>query len=444
MENEITGVTATLDANTSVYSSQDKDLAPSKTALFGLSVIFHTVSNPTLRHLLLTALLHPFSPPSSGGTVIQAAPQVTIPRGKEQVQQEGNHKDIQIEVRIEDNHFQPSHREGNQRHVRVYCFGTSECSEMHSEDTVGGGSNVCIFILAPALVEMLSSSGEPQRNDEKRPNPYRRILLSFVSGCDEMACLQSLAISALHAAVSSVDGWTIQQIMLPNDGDNDECATKVKADVAIIKNTFESLCRSIVNTTVTYDGWWKARFNCIAARTLMDLVSNNCDFLSLVSKLMGQIRKESAQFLISLPSRLDAKSKEASESPNKSNSKANAVDKTYLETWLLDRFYFDQADKSTVSVVERVCYLKEENGDEESKSQCRYGLEVLASDSIAQASTLLCDDMRLIESMLVSEAKGDTPIHCAASWALTCLSLDAFCRSCRSSNRMLNLRLETR
>ena len=159
----------------------------------------------------------------------------------------------------------------------------------------------------------------------------------------------------------------------------------------------------------------------------MDLVSNNCDFLSLVSKLMGQIRKESAQFLISLPSRLDAKSKEASESPNKSNSKANAVDKTYLETWLLDRFYFDQADKSTVSVVERVCYLKEENGDEESKSQCRYGLEVLASDSIAQASTLLCDGMQLIESMLVSEAKGDTPFHCAASWALACLSLDAFC-----------------
>ena len=43
------------------YSSCDMDLSPSKTALFGLSVIFHTVSNPTFRHLLLTALLHPQS-----------------------------------------------------------------------------------------------------------------------------------------------------------------------------------------------------------------------------------------------------------------------------------------------------------------------------------------------------------------------------------------------
>eukprot|EP00970_Alexandrium_tamarense_P015861 scaffold5588_cov303-Alexandrium_tamarense.AAC.1 len=196
--------------------------------------------------------------------------------------------------------------------------------------------------------------------------------------------------------------------MLPNDGDNDECATKVKADGAIIKETFESLCRSIVNTTVTYDGWWKARFNCIAARTLMDLVSNNCDFLSPVSKVMGQLRKESAQFLISLPSRLEAKSKEASESPNKSNSKANAVDKTYLETWLLDRFYFDQADKSTVSVVERVCYLNEKktemknpNRNTDTALRCWLQIPLLG---LVLFFAMIC-----------------------ASWALACLSLDAFC-----------------
>eukprot|EP00804_Cyclotella_cryptica_P001221 CCRYP_012724-RA/>CCRYP_012724-RA protein AED:0.24 eAED:0.24 QI:0/-1/0/1/-1/1/1/0/959 len=57
---------------TKSYSSEDMDLAPSKTALFGITAIFHTVSNPSLKHLLLTALLHPFSPPASGGSVVRS------------------------------------------------------------------------------------------------------------------------------------------------------------------------------------------------------------------------------------------------------------------------------------------------------------------------------------------------------------------------------------
>ncbi|KAL3798281.1 hypothetical protein HJC23_000195 [Cyclotella cryptica] len=110
--------------------------------------------------------------------------------------------------------------------------------------------------------------------------------------------------------------------------------------------------------------------------------------------------------------------------------KSNPIGKQHLETWLLDRFFFNQPNKTSKSVVEHVCYLKEHSSDKVSaKTQYRYGLEVLASrsSSTSDASTLLCEDVRLIENMVVTETKGNTPFHCAATWALTCLSLDAFC-----------------
>ena len=114
----------------------------------------------------------------------------------------------------------------------------------------------------------------------------------------------------------------------------------------------------------------------------------------------------------------------------------------HLDHWLLDRFFFDQADKTTNSIVENVCYLKEhavrggggggeDGGDNaKEKEQYRYGLEVLGRISITGTSTLLCEDdtLRIIDNMVVDGArKGNTPFHCAASWALTCLYLDAFC-----------------
>jgi hypothetical protein len=126
------------------------------------------------------------------------------------------------------------------------------------------------------------------------------------------------------------------------------------------------------------------------------------------------MRLDAATFLLSLPSRLDEKSRESS---NKSNGKTNSVDKQHLETWLLDRFYFDQPNKASSSVVENVCNLDD----------FQYGMEVLGSQTVNGTTELLCEDVRIVDNMLVSETKGNTPFHCAATWALTCLSLDAFC-----------------
>ena len=407
-------------ANKPKYSTCDMDLAPSKTALFGLSVIFHSVSNPTFRHLLLTALLHPQSPEATGGAVISIPPQVTLPSS--------NEKDFQLEMRMEENQARQSiESEEFQQHVNVYNFGTE--SGVANDFEVDSEAS-CVFILAPALVDMLrkhtslSASLKDMQMSEStlatRANPYRSILLSSIAGSDEMASLQLLATAALFEAVSSVDNIIVQKIMFPSVGAVDLRELRLQNDVR--RETIKCLCQGIVNTCVTYDGWWKIKFNTVAAQTLMDLIGNKPDCIQLVETIVGDIKTKAASFLLLLPSHLDSKSRDSG------NNNKKTGDRQHLDHWLLDRFFFDQADKYTNSVVENVCYLKEHILDDDAKEQYRYGLEVLTSTSIMETSKLLCEDTRVVDNMLVvADARGNTPFHCAASWALSSLYLDAFC-----------------
>ncbi|KAL7522681.1 hypothetical protein ACHAWX_007364 [Stephanocyclus meneghinianus] len=424
---------------TKCYSSEDMDLAPSKTALFGITVIFYTVSNPSLKYLLLTALLHPFAPPASGGAVVQTPPQITLTGGE-------GPEDLSETIRMEENFFLHSQSD---RVVPVYSFGTAQQRNGVDDFEEDNKTCLCTFILAPALIGVLSNISDPTRDMEEYPrrlNPYRKILMSFLSGSGEMGCLQKLAIFALHAVVSSADRSIIQDIMLafrsssPISKAENDLANYVETVDSLaldhetrrlidegVEETINCLCQSVINKSVTYDGWWKVKFNRVAARTLLDVISNNYHFMCLAFSRLTEIRLEAAHFLLSLPSRLDEKSREANDSSNKGNDKSNPVDKQHLETWLLDRFYFDQPNKSSNSVVEHVCYLKEHANNVCSKSQYRYGLEVLETQSVSDATKLLCEDLRIVENIVVSETKGNTPFHCAATWALACLSLDAFC-----------------
>eukprot|EP00984_Skeletonema_dohrnii_P022297 scaffold11431_cov85-Skeletonema_dohrnii-CCMP3373.AAC.1 len=415
-----------------LHSSDEMDLAPSKTALFGLSVIFHAVSNATFCHLLLTALLHPLSPEASGGLVIICPPQITLPVEAEEGKVAAASDDVQIEIRMEENQTRLSKRnEGFQQIVPVYNFGTkpesvSEVKE-EKESNNDDATNTCIFILAPALVDMLrnhtglaisdkTSNFTGGNSSSTRPNPYRNILISAIKGSEEMVSLQSLAVAAVQSALLSVDKSVFKRILfaskqIDESNDIDECVVE----------TVRSLCQSVVNKSVTYDGWWKVKFNAAAARTLMDIVSSDFDSLRFVNDIMTDIREEAAEYLMTLPSQIDAKSRQGDSPNNSSHSKE------HLDSWLLDRFYFDQPDKSTNSAVESVCYLKEEAKDGDSKVQYRYGLEVLSTISVMKSTDILCESSRVVENMLVSESSGNTPFHCAASWAVACLYLDAFC-----------------
>ena len=379
------------------YSSENMDLAPSKTALFGVSVVFQSISNPCLKHLVLAALLNQYSPPASGGSVIQIQPRITF---------SGNYRNHTSDtIRMERNHHFESDSDLTSSHL--YNFGMS--LHQHGENTdenQSSSDNLCTFILAPALIETLSKLTDSRMNIEEtmdRINPYRNILLSYISGSGEMVALQKLATIAMHDSISGVDYKILREnVMSPNGARLDS------------KSILYYLCQSVVNKSVTLDGWWKVSFNRIAAKTLLTVIKADRLYLSCVYDAITKMRLEAANFLLSLPSRLDEKSRVTS---TKTNGKSNSVDKQHLETWLLDRFYFDQPNKSSRSVVENICSLD--------GGHC--GIEVIGTQSVKDASDLLCEDSRLIENMLVSETKGNTPFHCAATWALACLSLDGFC-----------------
>lgn len=489
-------------------SNNSMDLAPSKTALYGLSLVFNTITNTTFRYLLLTALLHPLSPSvvSSGekcGDVdVCARLHITSPRSSKKRYTSSSRKseestssdDFRFEVRTEANKVQRQSMmmncdsESFQHDVaNVYTFGTEaprkqrggsdqvgERGDRNNSNNSNNGFDVndhlgsaChqVFILAPALLYILQNvhkttcmgvrgdGGELTSNENDdashsftattRLNPYRKILFSLISGPSEMAALQPLATATLQAAVLSVDSSIIQKIMFPliEGGSGDTTSSFTSTFTAppagisnctilgdeCVKETMKCLCRGIVNTLVTYDGWWTVKFNTVAARTLMVVISNNHDYIRLASAIFGDIRHEAAKFLMTFPSHLDAKSREGMEN-SIINGPSCPVDRQHLDHWLLDRFFFDQADKSTNSVVENLCYLKEHGeNDDVSKERYRYGLEVLTTISMTGTSALLCESTPVVDNMAFAESNVNSPFHYATTWALACLYLDAFC-----------------
>jgi len=71
----------------------------------------------------------------------------------------------------------------------------------------------------------------------------------------------------------------------------------------------ESLCRGVVNKSVTYDGRWKVRFDKVAAKTLVDVLSDDPDLIHAEDSIVNDVRMEAADFLVNLPAILDSTTK---------------------------------------------------------------------------------------------------------------------------------------
>lgn len=418
--------TCAVNGETPLRSSRDMDTAPAKTALFGLSAILQTVSNGTFRHLLLTALLHPLAPEASNGAVISSRPQVVL----------RNCSSDSVEIRTETKQADQSRlNEPFQQNINVYTFGTSNQDKQWLVPSSSPSANsleldtTCVFILAPSLVDMLrkyTCPGEDlkdllsiQTKNSTRTNPYRKRLMSAIAGDDETVSLKSLAVAVLHAAVLSVDNLVLQKLFLETLNEDEA------------RKTIQCVAKGLVHTSVTYDGWWKATFDTNAARALIDLVSSNSDHLTISHGIVDHIRMKSSQYLLTLPARLDSKSREAMKG---AKSKPNMIDRQHLDSWLLDRFFFDQSDKSSISVVENMRCLKETPCEDSSMGQYRYGLEVLSKLTFNETRDILCESTHIVDNMIVTESKSATPFHCASSWALTSLYLDSI------SMKLLKLR----
>mmetsp|Transcript_30077 Transcript_30077/g.60242 ORF Transcript_30077/g.60242 Transcript_30077/m.60242 type:complete len:240 (+) Transcript_30077:218-937(+) len=132
--------------------------------------------------------------------------------------------------------------------------------------------------------------------------------MASVSGSEEMACLQSLATRALHAAVvsSGRDVPIVRRILFASRS-RDEPSAETKKDLRT--NALESLCRGVVHKSVTYNGRWKVQFNKVVAKTHVDVLSDDPDLIRAADSIVNDVRMEAANFLVGLPAILDSTTK---------------------------------------------------------------------------------------------------------------------------------------
>ena len=171
-------------------------------------------------------------------------------------------------------------------------------------------SNACAVVAANYdnnQMKDLPSSQMKSTATHRQNNPYQNILLLSISVIGEMV--------VLHAAVSSVDYSVVLTILFPFSDSGQQHHVTVIGCIAkppddnngiVVNKTLLRLFNSIINIFSTYDVWWKDEFNTAATCTLMDVISNNSTYISLVNNMPSGIYLEAAECLMTLPSDLDA------------------------------------------------------------------------------------------------------------------------------------------
>ena len=216
-----------------------KRLAPARTALVALAVVFNNISNKPMLRLLSTALFHPLSPDAT------TAPKVARPNtyriGQDDAPQLRLDESIS-ELRAPSlssstSSLLPPHPK---RSSGVYAFGQGNYDHLQdfssdSSSPVDDPSELSVFILAPVLAQLLEGDAS-----STRPNPYRRVLLACMrrgAGLENGGSLQSAAALAFDAAITRLRERACRTVL--------EACGMVPRQRTINSNTMLSLLTSL-------------------------------------------------------------------------------------------------------------------------------------------------------------------------------------------------------
>ena len=301
---------------------------PAKTSLFTMAAAFQFLTNPPLLRLMFTALLHPISPDSTTVPTVRSTLQVA----NVDIHGRGT---IRVDTYIEGDIVSDSRAS--------YPFGTNEIDRASSwqmgkkiamED---GDEEACVFVLAPALAEVLEFRGQDYSLVSRtKPNSYRKALLQCVEmETPEFAHVRDLAVCTLDAAISRLNpklaadliyGVNLKQFAddMPVDERNLDSTDAYKDDHGIGGSVEQESRHSIatrrgsVGTNLVWQvvsplvaaivtakrGWnneWVLSYDELAAHTLLLLAKGNAGGLVLSSKSMEVRRNQASQFLAQLP-----------------------------------------------------------------------------------------------------------------------------------------------
>jgi hypothetical protein len=182
---------------------------PAKTSLFTIANVFESLSNPALLRLLYTALFHPLSPDATSVPTVRSNLVVSA------VDDKGN-ATIRLDSLRNNEGLIPNDRS-------TYLFGTTPNNRRLSR-TKGPDlalledKEVCVFVLAPALAEVLEFDGHDMGLVARtRTNSYRVAFLQCFDVPHDFSEVRSLAACAMDAAVSCFEAKFAADIMLGTD-----------------------------------------------------------------------------------------------------------------------------------------------------------------------------------------------------------------------------------
>lgn len=297
--------------------------SPAKTALFTLASVFHFMTNPPLLRLVFAALFHPLSPDSS-----------TVPTVRSNLEVAGQGSNHQWTIRLDMKRTSDGPLSDDRT---TYDFGTKPSnrriarSEMPTLDKIEE-SEECIFVLSPALAEVLEfRGGDDALMERTRPNPYRKSLLECLNVPYEMDEVRQLAVCAFDVALSVFDPRFTSDIVFGTDvntnnkivledhtldaeqaqPDNDKgiCGSGTDRSchsspikerligVNPIGEVVTALCGSAIFAPKDNFGGFNIEFDSVAAHALINCVRRNDTAMRMSAKLVETRRRQSSVFI---------------------------------------------------------------------------------------------------------------------------------------------------
>lgn len=314
-------------------SDVDKTLlqvsSPAKSALFTLATIFKFVSNRPLLRLLHTVLFHPLSPDSNSAPTVRSKLEVAS------VDRNGRNC-----IRLDEVNYPRDELIPNER--ATYAFGTTLTNRRASSRSIDpdaeGEKEACVFVLAPALAEVLEYRGQDMALVARaRPNPYRRALLKCLTVPEDMSDIRELAVCTFDSVLSIFDGNFNATILygtdlrtfaddVPADERNLDSAYAHAADdrgiggstefesrhsvsssrgrpvgVDPVNEVVSALCCCVVFSSRLPSNEWKLGYDETAAHTLLTAIRYHPGAIHAAAKLMEKRWRQAAVLLADVP-----------------------------------------------------------------------------------------------------------------------------------------------
>jgi len=305
---------------------------PAKTALFTTAAVFQLLTNPPLLRLMFTALLHPISPDSSTVPTVRSTLQVAT------VDVHGRGT-----IRVDN----PAEGDVVPDSRSSYPFGTNEINRRSSAsprttNDADEESEVCVFVLAPALAEVLEYRGQDYDVIARtRPNAYRHALFQCVGLLpEEFALVRSLAVCTVDAAMERLDPKLASDLLfgvdlktfaddMPMDERNlDSSYAHQEHDrglgggvgyesrhsivssgptsvgTNLVGQVIIPLVTAVLNTKRGLNKEWKLTYDSVASHALLLAAKGHVRGLIASAKAMDARRAHAAEFLSQLPALL--------------------------------------------------------------------------------------------------------------------------------------------